>query len=521
MGELQVKKVLLLIIIFIVFITGCKGIDINVTEKPNLTQSPYINPIKDADDIYPATALIIFTEPYYGQRYYAIESWQDFIKEKFGLEIYLSYGTYRRYQGIDPNSIYLLNYNFLQAATNGDNSDVLVMSNPENMNDLTPYYERYGWDANIENRYKELLTVNNGIYAIPSIPDKYSIPRFYNSNYLKELGLEVPDTITDLYEYISGTREMKSSQNFIPICLSENHIIPSLADIFRAFGVYTGTVNNSTISYDPNSNSYEDAVFSEHFASSLSFIRQLQQEKLLGIKGDARNYYNPEDDSNYFLSNLIGIDKEFASEYMYIYDSAENDFVYNPKLKPSYKYSCGYYLTHTNTTSVCEIRCDIAFYMFPKTINDLDGTMDLFNMVMGNPEYKFPLGYGIENKDYNIINDNAIPSEPDIGGLVNIRQLKSKPDEYVSLIPESLEFITGINRDLVYEFDVFNYWPTHYRELSGSVNISILRELFYPFVSVQDAIENYRQKFSVAGGYNRIKLINQNCGTESAYDYGN
>ena len=515
------KRILIVFLLIVVFSVGCSG-GVDVTEKPDISENPEIEEGEFSDNFIAAEYLTILMEPYLSRKYYDLGSWQEYILDKYGIEIYLSYGFYRgKPHGFDPNSISLLNYSFFQSSIWGDPTNVLKYSDPKMMYDLTPYYDKYGWGNNIDSRLLEYLTVQDKIYAVPTVPDRYVIPRYYNEKYLKDLGMDVPVTLTEFQQYLRGAKGLNDSEAFYPMCTRSWHCVPVTSDIFRAFGVYTGTENNNMFSYEPNSGSYEDAVFSDNFEMALSYIRELQNENLFGIVGVSRNFMNPTDYTNYFISDITKIDKEFATEYMYRYDSDKNAFLYNPSKSPLYEYEQGYFLTHTNSTNVCELRSDIAFYMFPLQIDNIHGTVDLFNMVMTDPQFRPDLTYGMEGDNYILANGEVVPVEPAHGGWVNIRQIKTNTSDSLSLIPESTEYISDIKSELIYELDVFTQFKTHYSGLSYNATQSKVEELFYPFISVKDAMDNYKEDMKKWGGPDRVEEINERCGTVPSYDYGN
>ena len=514
------KKTLIISLALVILISGCNSGSSELTEKPDVSKIPEIETGGLPDDFDDADHITILAEPYLQLKYFEIGSWQEYMFNKFGIEIYLSYGMYRgNVGGYDPDSIYLLNYNYIYPFSQGNDASVLEFSNPEKVNDLTLFYEKYGWDKLIDPKVLERLTINGGIYAVPSITDKYVIPRYYNKKILGELSLDVPTTISEFHEYLQSARQNNSSERFYPMCILQQTAFASLSDIFRAYGVYVNSQIDALTEYDPNTGSFEDAVFSEKFIDALGFIRGLQQENILGIIGTAYEVYS-NDDSNHFINGVADVDKGFATEYFRIFDSGTNYFNNDPGIRPDYDYEAGYFLIHTNDKNVCELRSNMAFYMFPLSIDNIFGTIDLFNIVMTDPKYRYDLQYGMENENYVISQGQVEPLEPAIGGFPEIRQLKSTPDDEFSLIPESLEYISNMNSDLLYEKSVFNSYYT-YGGSSSAVRSSEAYELLYPFVSTEDAVYKYREEFIKYGGYTRIEDLNSRLGIVPQYNYGN
>jgi hypothetical protein len=500
-----------------IIISGCNSSGSEITEAPDITIKPEVETGGLPDVFIDADHLTILTEPYYQLKYFEIGSWQEYMLDKFGLEIYLSYGMYRgKPGGYDPNSIFLLNYNHIYPFSYGNDAGILDFSDPVNVHDLTLYYDKYGWVKYIAPDILDRLTVEGGIYAVPSISDKYVIPRYYNKAILNELSMEVPTTISDFHEFLQAARQANDNEMFYPMCIFQHAAFESLSDIFRAYGVYVNSQHDVLTEYDPNTGSFEDAVFSDRFIDALGFIRSLHEERLLGIIGETFGG----SDTNHFIADLSKVDKEFATEYFRIYDTGMNRFNGDPSIRPEYEYDMGYFLTHTNDKNVCEVRSNMAFYMFPLSIDNIYGTIDLFNTVMTDPRYRYDLQYGMENENYKIVQNEVVPLEPAIGGFPEIRQLKTSPNDVLSLIPESLEYISNMNSEMLYERNVFNSYYT-YRGSTSVVYTSTAYELLYPFISIEDAVEKYKEEFIRHGGYDKLEEVNYRLGTVPQYDYGN
>jgi len=515
------KRMTTIVLLILIIASGCTGNNTDITEKPDITLSPDVSITESPIDFDPADYLIFLTTSYPGKTYYEILGWQEYLRDKYEIEIMLSYGKYSgKPGGFDPNSILLLNYNYDFPYSTKNNSNVLEYNDEHKVYDLTSYYDKYGWRDFIDSEYINALTMGNHIFAVPSVPDKYIIPRYYNKRMLEELALDVPTTIAEFHEFLLSSKELEADDSFYPFVI-DHAKTPQLADIFRAFGVYVDSQSDSMFSFNPNTGTYEDAVFAPEFHQSLEFIRMLQSEELLGFIGNAYNDDDHSDDKNYFISAFTNVKKEFATEYFNIYDP--DNFGLNRSIgtRPAYDYEQGYYLTHTNTKNVCELRSNIAFYVFPKSISDIDGTMELFNEVMTDPQYYYDFTYGMENENYVVAKSGVEPLEPKTGGWTELRQIYPSDDIIYSGIPESLQYLASMSENLVFEKSVFNHYYTYRERKSSGTSANFLEPLFYPFVSVSDAIEQYKKDFVIWGNYRNIAYINERCGTVPAYDYGN
>jgi|GEM_PF-6387072 len=514
------KRTIIAFLIIVTLSVGCSG-GTEITEKPVINEKPDVSPTDIPENHDPAEYLLFLTVPYYQSRYYSIEEWQEYIREKHGIEIMLSYGmNIGKLGGFDPNSILLLNYHYDFPYGSQNNSDVLEYNDEHKVYDLTPYYDRYGWRNFIDDKYIDALTMGNNIFAVPSVPDKYVIPRYYNKRLLDELTLDVPTTISEFHEFLLKSKELEADETFYPIVVNRAST-QYFADIFRAYGVYVNSQFDSMFTFNPKTGTYEDAVFAPDFQQSMEFIRTLQQEELLGIIGNAYNYDDSSDNRNYFISSITDVKKEFASEYFNIYKADNFGFNRSIEARPSYDYEQGYYLTHTNTENVCELRSNLAFYVFPKTIKDIEGTMELFSEVMTDPGYYYDLTYGIENENYVADMTGVEPLEPMVGGWPQLRQIYPSDDIVYSGIPESLQYLSSLSETLVFEKNVFNQYFTYRERKSSGTTSNYSEPLFYPFITVPDAIEQYKKDFALWGGYENIAYINERIGMAPSYNYGN
>lgn len=332
----------------------------------------YVNSI---DILYPA---------YVSMRYNGIANWQKYFFDKYGLELNVIYPE----QGIDEylktNGNCVIYLNHTDYFDYEYNNQLFVYSNDRLSHDLSPYYVKYGWDKLVPPEYIEDMKVDNKIYAVPVSNPKFIYPRHYNSDYLDELNIEIPSTVDTFYEFLKRVRTLKrENSDFYPMCIDSQYITPSTSDIFRAFGVYVNSEFNSMVSYNPMTNSFEDAAFSENMELALDFIKNLQQEDLLFIAGESQYSLNGIH-RNIYDGLCFDLNKEFATEYHHVYVREKGVFLREGAFKCSFDNMNGYYLSGINTDKVCEVRNNIALYLFPKTITNIYGTVDLFNDIFSN-----------------------------------------------------------------------------------------------------------------------------------------
>ena len=529
----KIIEILALISIVALFIATCKT-EVNNTEisTPSLSISPLPgpsisqNPSPDSnypsispgnnlpEDVVEAKYLkIIYTADNKG-KYFALSDWQTYIQKKFGIEIYVDYQLLSSDSILKKNrlidGLLYLKYNEISVSVN--NTEVLRLSNGDFAYNLAPYYEKYGWNKFIEKQYMDALNINGSIYAIPAADMKYIVPRYYNAEYLEKLDMDVPETISQFHEYLLATKELNAGDNtFYPMVVFPMYTLCT-ADIFRAYGVYFNSIMNNARVFNPNTNSFEDGVFSENIEEAVGFIRQLQQEELFivydmfGIEGGVSNF-----------------NKKLATEYNVVYNTKKFGFSPYSLAEFAYERTNGYYLTHINLDNVCEIRSDLAFYMFPKSIENINGTIELFNRLFTDSQYYADLRFGIEETDYYVIDGIPVKQEPNVGVLLNLKQIKPIYDRSASNSPESIEIAESISNELAYENNVFNQkWSYSDRGVNRDSNQdNSIEILFDKELSPYDAIEKYRSEFRKSGKLAILNELNEKIGAVSIYDYGN
>lgn len=511
------KKVFLFALVMLIIFSGCNtGSSNPESSAPELSLSPVPN-VSNSPDINTVNSLEIFQmagNP--NQKYYNLMDWQKYIHEKFGIEIYIYY------TGRTSARVLYLNYTSQVPYSRFNNSDVLTYDNPALAYDLTPYYEQFGWDSFIDKQYIDALTINGQIFAVPAVSPKYIIPRYYRKEYLDALKMDVPTTVDELYNYLKGVKSInKEDPTFYPICIQDRHALPSLSDIFRAYGVYVNSQVNTALSYNPNTDSFENAVYSDDFETALGFVRTLQQNNFLGIIGEAFIVHDEDGThKNPFIADKGNVNKQFASEYFSVYNTELNDFIRNINMPPVYEYEKGYYLTQTNIANVCEVRRDMAFYVFPASVENIQGTVNLFNQVFTDSAYYADLRYGIRDEEYTLNGSNIIPNEPVMGYFTDLKQIKPVDDPNIVINAVSPGNVPGLSRDMFFEKNVFNQYFTYSSSIgNSSYSSNMYQILLIPDVSPADAISEYKKTAQKEGIPDLISQINEKLGTVPAYDY--
>lgn len=530
------KKIILIIMIFLIFSSGCKESsnngniekpDIKISANPSISHNssddmniPNITNTPEKDFYEPVNLLTIYNPAYSNRdKYYNMMDWQEYINEKFGIEINVFYNI-KELKG--AHAIYYFNYHIGYPYWGADEVYKYINEGgiTESVYDLSRYYEEYGWSKFIDPEYIEEMKIDGRIYVVPTAPNKYIIPRFYNVEYLKQLGMEVPTTINSFENYLIESKKiMKGDGLPIPMFVPERNIFQCTSDIFRAFGVYVNSEQQSTLTFNPNTMSFEDAVFSEDIETALGFFRSMMDQGLMSINGEVYDSSLVNKD-NQFIGDKLRVNKNFATEYNIVYKNDGNSFRRFLLAATGYDTVSGYYLTHTNIRNVCEIRSDMGFYVFPKNIENIKGTMEIFNETMMNKEFYPDFLYGMENIDYFINNDEIVPNMPSLGTFQGIRLLTFVEDSRNYYSPGNIDVTKQIQKDLMYESNIYKQ-AIRYRDIVGNMTVSgsMHSGLFMTGIPIEEAIAHYKEWFYGWGMHEMVIKLNERIGTVPSYDY--
>jgi len=161
----------------------------------------------------------------------------------------------------------------------------------------------------------------------------------------------------------------------------------------------------------------------------------------------------------------------------------------------------------------------MGFYVFPKSTQNIYGTVDLFNTIMTDSNYYADLLYGVENTDYAVINEKIMPNIPTLGTFPGIKMIKTVEDTNSYYSANNIDVINSLNQSLCYESNVFNYVKTNSDSGNFSISGSFHDALFLTCISPQDAIEEYKKWFLQSGMRTDIEEMNEKIGAITTYDY--
>ncbi|MBN2852925.1 MAG: hypothetical protein JXQ23_09355 [Clostridia bacterium] len=505
------KRKLVLLIIIILLVAGCnsnekvvesnkpviQSNDLELSDMSNGPETPDINNSDESISILDVNYII--SDSYYNYDIDSSISWSNYFNDKYDISINLNYINNKTIDYVFNEKIDGVLY-----LTNGAayiyNKYIYNMIENNKLLDLKPYYVKYNWDQLIDSKY--IKPVSNGakIFAIPVASNITVLQRYYNSEYLKSLNISIPMTIDEFTEYLAQVKNLYPES--YPLFFNQNSAGHCTADLFRSFDVYINAYNESAISFNPKTESFEDAVFSDNFNLAFSYIRMLQENEYMNAFS-----LQPGD----LPDSLI-----LASEFNFTYYRGQT----RPNRKPDYEYQVGYFLEGINKEKLVEMKKDISFYVLPEFSGNADSLMERLNIVLRNSDYYFDLKYGIEEVNYEYGSNNGeVMIKNEFRGI-----LQPENTQYSIISDKEVEeFISSYPNELMYEtntyYDLFTFSKMlsgenslNFKKFGDSYNTKLLMDMFNTEINISNSIETYKTEFKKYGINTLINSFNKKLG---------
>lgn len=502
-------KKLIILFIIILLLVSCSSSSNKESEKPSLVNQESATPTisETSED----SGLLTINYTIFDKDYEEdIEkSWETYFEHKYGVKIILNYLNMKK-NGIGYISDEELDGVMYLTHAPGYiyNKYIYSLIDDGKLYDLSKYYEEYTWQNDIEPAHLKPVTIGGKIFAIPVVSNTDILPRYYNKEYIEALGLKIPTTIGEFTEYLTATSIAYPETP--PAYFSTLSVTHSTADIFRGFDVYLNANDESSICFNPKTNSFEDGVFSENFVSALSYIRMLQESNLMEI-------FKPR------ISIELPLELVLATEYNCTY---YNGMTW-PNRVPTYEFVTGYYLEGTNKEKLVEARKNISFYTLPVFTKSADSLMRDLNRILTWKEYSFDLQFGIEGLDYYYDSDiSDVIIENDFLGIIQLAQKQTATQSE----KEAWNFINNHPSSLIFEtntyFDAFTFSKMYtgdellkFKQVSGFLSVPILMDLFNMEIATQDSIKAYKDQFYKYNIQEFIDDMNDRLGFTTTFNY--
>ncbi len=533
----MIKRILIFVIILSLaaFISSCREKDKTIGEKPVIGELEYVEMI-DSLDIHIVSGRIIEEE-------YLAKAAEEF-KKLFGVDIKIDLDLAIDISGVKTSR--------QLSVTGASGLYLFPYVNAERIHELSQLGEILAFDELLEDNevwntlpegMKNLYVSDDGkVWAIPRSYNKIVESRIFRADYLKELEMEMPDNLDSLYEVslaLAGhVRAGSASTDTIGMMYVNAY---SLRDIFYANGVPVNksndSINNTSISYNPEYGSFEDSMLMKDMEVTLDYILKLRND---GITRQMRG-------SSYrsgFGSTLLENDR-IANVYQQVPDEVFTDdrFSVSPginglKTSMLIPLTCGvtdgFYVLGSNTENAKAV----ANYFVSRFYGDLETYLFASRGIPGELyEYSSETGeVRVLNYAFftpgaaSMIGDNPVFQYEDIditfdytlaGGAAALSQLKQRSlalNEYIS---------EGLSKGLIYELPVVKAYPEVFKageneiinSAAGTIFDNQFNRLMSGRVAASEAIATYKKDMKITGMQDIINELNRRIGAKTMFSY--
>ncbi|PAV31187.1 hypothetical protein CIL05_00565 [Virgibacillus profundi] len=136
---------------------------------------------------------------------------------------------------------------------------------------------------------KEMVTMADGnIYSFPFMNHPEFLSKriapypFINQDWLDELGMDVPETTEDYYQYLKAVKEENPSNGKVDEIPFGGHNVTLLYNYLKgAFGIANKGLGANLIDLDPETNDYRFYPTSDQYKELLEYLNKLYDEELI------------------------------------------------------------------------------------------------------------------------------------------------------------------------------------------------------------------------------------------------
>ncbi|MCK5812307.1 MAG: hypothetical protein KAG94_05375 [Clostridiales bacterium] len=441
-----------------------------------------------------------------------ITSWQEEIKNKYGVDINLNYiSSY--YADEIINGIYYQEailkdeISGLIKLSRGQIANIGEMINQSTIYPLDEYLENNQYYKNLPDVVKEPFIVNGVTYAIPAGSSYLPSVRLIRKDLLEKTGLNPPSTTTELYEILMA---FKKNDGIVPIVVSDTYnVIANLKDILHAYGCYPSYNGNMAISYDPTTNAYEDYLLKPEAKEALLYINMLFDNNLLERKNvDNFDDFIKEDNYGSYYSTIYN----FSDTYQKNYDIV-------------------WHLSGSNNQYLMEARADYAAYVLTINTKNPQEVINTFIDTLFVTRDKYLMGYfGQEGVNY-IDNGDVIKRIEDKHRMQLLEYNSYYQNNETTLLLsngdrlyENMDMLNNVTDQLLADHlafvsPLFPYYPKFVevgRIHSWFLNNFILRS---GDTNVDNLIEAYVRYAKIYGGPEALEYLNDLYNTKPKYTY--
>ncbi|MBN2851653.1 MAG: hypothetical protein JXQ23_02820 [Clostridia bacterium] len=521
------KKTLTVISVFLIFsfmLTACGKKD--ETGKPVLNTQFEEAKMADAIDI---TAL------YWAQPdQQVLSDTAAFIKQEYGIDLNIS--IIRDYDLTGAKTAKLIRETengglFFFSFTNLDTIEELAASG-----DILPINKALEnnstWKA-LPEGMKQMYNIGDGnIWSVSRSYSQNILGRAFRKDYLNELGLTIPDTLSDLYEVSKSLSQMNDQSIGM---LYYNAL--SFNDIFYANDTpiaqsHTG-MNTTSIVYDKSTETFEDSMLKPDMENSLQYIITLIDEKIAVAVGNGRN-------RGVIPLNIMNSDDRYTNGYGEIPVSFFGDG----------KYEVTYGITGTNHEYINPLSYNYTngYYVLSSKTPDADSVINTFiSLFYGDEKAYIATSFGAPGDNYSFngdtllinslqfFNSNSFALVAD-NPLINFNTVDISASGEISLQLEKYkegilakdQYIqNGLSTSKMFTLSSEQAYPLVYPSLddfalSNPAQLlldNIFTNIFRSFTTPSEGIKEYQQKMKQLGEQEIIDSLNEKIGMKTIYKY--
>lgn len=514
------------------FSVGCTGDNIKSTgsfDPENVTDPVSAVGDKFVDDIrisgYILDSITLNDEE--------LRSYEKFFKEEYGIDLSMNITLFYDRDGSNtlkmvrenPEGIFLFNFSSI--------SQINKMISTEKILPLGDYLEDNDTWKQLPEGMKEMYSLGDGkIWVLPRGYEQILYARVYRNSVLTSLGMQIPSTPGELYETAKAAK-IKSMD--VGIAYMD---ILSFNDIFYANSTplaksHTGYFNTSIV-YNPDTESFEDSMLKEEMNNSLNYVKALIDEGLAHSMGEIVNFgtgaLKVMIDSDKYFSTYGNIDSDLFddSAYQIGYDLTGN--VKGYKIPLSYNYNRGFYVMGSETKNP-----ELAINTFVSLF--YGSKKAYFASMYGIPgeSYEFE-GQEIKVKNESFFSKTQFPviKENPLLSLYNM-DISSSDDTISKIIEtgkESLrkkkDFIEqGLSDGKMVVYPLNLSFPEVYPQLDSMIPThpcaQLLDMLFHDYskgiINTEEFISEYSKSMKDVGQQQIIDDLNEKIGVKTTYSY--
>jgi len=453
-------------------------------------------------------------------QYGHLQDWQTLISEKFGVEIEVVYISPLHQSGIAtadyyPAAIRDGDVRGLIQLNVGDYVNLAVLRDEGLILPLDEYLLENEVYQSLPGAMKSAFILPDGKTWAFSTESPYGIySRNIRTEWLENLGLDVPVTLDQLYEvskafaYDDPNKNGATDEHGMDINIRTSARM--LMDIFTANDCFLSSYSSCSISYDPSTGAYEDAVLKLGMTESLMYIKSLHDEGILH-KNMNWDFMDREGFGNFYDLSYF-----FEPE-----DNWNKIYTFNPG---------------TDYPSVIALKPDSCFVLTSNVENPESMLNAFINTFMGSTEGMVMGLFGMPEINYSTAGNSITQITPfsnsesiRLTGL-NVNLLENENVEiespfYGEGMIESLKNESRVIEDFFSKnMLITDSWflpHSNYKNAQRGFSQSFYSYLMdIDSISTSDFVEFYKKKALEAGYDEILNDLNNDAGTIAVYSYG-